>query len=80
MGRNGGGSIVRIDAGGSLQCGPESAGAVPGPVCYDQGGEDPTITDANVILGYINPNHLVGGELTLNAELGRLAFVYRPLR
>ena len=60
----GGGSIVRIDAGGSMQCGPESAGAVPGPVCYDQGGEDPTITDANVILGYINPNHLVGGELT----------------
>ena len=78
----GGGSIVRIDAGGSLQCGPESAGAVPGPVCYDQGGEDPTITDANVILGYINPNHLVGGELTLNAELGRKVFeerVARPL-
>ena len=78
----GGGSIVRIDAGGSLQCGPESAGAVPGPVCYDQGGEDPTNTDANVILGYINPNHLVGGELTLNAELGRKVFeerVARPL-
>ena len=78
----GGGSIVRIDAGGSMQCGPESAGAVPGPVCYDQGGEDPTITDANVILGYINPNHLVGGELTLNAARGRAVFeerVARPL-
>ena len=78
----GGGSIVRIDAGGSMQCGPESAGAVPGPVCYDQGGEDPTITDANVILGYINPNHLVGGELTLNAGRGRAVFeerVARPL-
>ena len=47
-----------------MHCGSESAGAVPGPVCYDQGGEDPTITDTNVILGYINPNHLVGGELT----------------
>ena len=78
----GGGSIVRIDAGGSMQCGPESAGAVPGPVCYDQGGEDPTITDANVILGYINPDHLVGGELALNAERGREVFearVARPL-
>ena len=78
----GGGSIVRIDAGGSMQCGPESAGAVPGPVCYDQGGEDPTITDANVILGYINPNHLVGGELTLNAARGREVFesrIARPL-
>ena len=78
----GGGSIVRIDAGGSMQCGPESAGAVPGPVCYDQGGEDPTITDANVILGYINPKHLVGGELALNAARGREVFearVARPL-
>ena len=78
----GGGSIVRVDAGGSMQCGPESAGAVPGPVCYDQGGEDPTITDANVILGYINPSHLVGGELKLNAERGRAVFeerVARPL-
>ena len=51
----GGGSHIWIDAGGALQVGPESAGAVPGPVCYDAGGEVATITDANVILGYLNP-------------------------
>lgn len=79
----GGGSIVRVDAGGSMQCGPQSAGAVPGPACYGQGGEEPTITDANVILGYVNPEYLVGGELALNPELSRRAFeerVARPLR
>ena len=78
----GGGSIVRIDAGGSMQCGPESAGAAPGPVCYGQGGEEPTITDANVILGYLNPNHLVGGDLKLDAERSHRVFeerVARPL-
>ena len=51
----GGGSHVWIDAGGALQVGPESAGASPGPVCYDSGGTEPTITDANVMLGYLNP-------------------------
>ncbi|MBI1779286.1 MAG: hydantoinase/oxoprolinase family protein [Proteobacteria bacterium] len=70
----GGGSIVWLDAGGSLQIGPESAGAAPGPVCYDQGGTRPTITDANVILGYINPGYLIGGALTLNAERARQVF------
>jgi N-methylhydantoinase A len=70
----GGGSLVWIDAGGSLQIGPESAGAVPGPVCYDKGGETPTVTDANVLLGYINPKHLVGGALKLNAEKARRNF------
>jgi len=64
----GGGSILSIDAGGSLRAGPESAGASPGPVCYDAGGESPTITDANIILGYLNPNHLVGGAVKLNKE------------
>ena len=64
----GGGSILSIDAGGSLRAGPESAGASPGPVCYDAGGERPTITDANIILGYLNPNHLVGGAVKLNKE------------
>ena len=64
----GGGSILSIDAGGSLKAGPESAGASPGPVCYDAGGKQPTITDANVILGYINPDHLVGGAVKLNKE------------
>ncbi len=64
----GGGSILWIDAGGALQVGPHSAGAVPGPVCYDQGGSEPTVTDANVVLGYINPAQLVGGALKLNAD------------
>ncbi|MBO3704057.1 MAG: hypothetical protein J5W83_16235 [Candidatus Accumulibacter sp.] len=70
----GGGSHVWIDPGGALQAGPESAGASPGPVCYDKGGEVPTITDANVLLGYINPGHLVGGALKLNADKARAAF------
>lgn len=64
----GGGSIVWIDPGGSMQIGPESAGSNPGPVCYDRGGERPTVTDANVLLGYINPEYLVGGELKLDAK------------
>lgn len=67
----GGGSIVWIDAGGALRIGPESAGAEPGPVCYDQGGDRPTVTDANVILGYLNPDHLCGGEVPLNADKAR---------
>jgi N-methylhydantoinase A len=70
----GGGSHVWIDAGGSLQIGPESAGSTPGPVCYDKGGEIPTVTDANVLLGYINPEHLVGGALKLNAAKARKTF------
>jgi N-methylhydantoinase A len=70
----GGGSLVWIDAAGSLQVGPESAGASPGPVCYDAGGETPTITDANLLLGYLNPHHLVGGALKLNAGKARRVF------
>jgi len=70
----GGGSLVWIDGGGALQIGPESAGALPGPVCYDKGGETPTVTDANLVLGYINPQHLVGGALALNADKARRAF------
>jgi N-methylhydantoinase A len=70
----GGGSLVWLDAAGSLQVGPQSAGASPGPVCYDTGGETPTVTDANVILGYINPAHLVGGALKLNADKARRVF------
>jgi len=78
----GGGSHIWIDAGGALQAGPESAGASPGPVCYDMGGETPTITDANVLLGYINPAHLVGGALKLNAGKARAVFaetIAKPL-
>ena len=63
----GGGSLIAIDAGGSMQVGPESAGAEPGPVCYDQGGREPTITDANVALGYLNPDYLVGGALSIDS-------------
>jgi N-methylhydantoinase A len=70
----GGGSIVWIDAGGSLQVGPRSAGAFPGPLCYDLGGTEPTVTDANAILGYINPAYLVGGALRLNADKARRIF------
>jgi N-methylhydantoinase A len=78
----GGGSIVWIDAGGALQVGPRSAGASPGPLCYDLGGTEATITDANVLLGYINPDYLVGGALKLNADKARRVFeetIARPL-
>jgi N-methylhydantoinase A len=78
----GGGSHVWIDAGGSLQIGPQSAGAQPGPVCYDLGGTTPTVTDANVVLGYLNPRHLIGGALKLNAEKARSVLadtIARPL-
>ena len=64
----GGGSIIYLDTGGALRVGPQSAGAVPGPACYALGGEEPTLTDANVVLGYLNPEHLAGGALSLNAE------------
>ncbi len=70
----GGGSLVWIDAAGALQIGPQSAGASPGPVCYDKGGETPTVTDASLLLGYINPAHLVGGAVKLNAEKARRTF------
>jgi N-methylhydantoinase A len=59
----GGGSIAFVDRGGLLQVGPESAGAVPGPVCYGQGNDRPTLTDANVVLGRINPERPIGGSL-----------------
>lgn len=64
----GGGSIAWIDGGGALQVGPRSAGAHPGPVCYGKGGTAPTVTDANLILGYLNPDTLVGGDLTLDRD------------
>ncbi len=78
----GGGSIIWIDAGGALQIGPRSAGAAPGPACYGQGGEEPTLTDANVVLGYLNPEHLVGGAVRLDAEKARSVLaekIARPL-
>jgi N-methylhydantoinase A len=62
----GGGSIATVDAAGGFQVGPRSAGAMPGPVCYAQGGDQPTVTDANLVLGYLNPGALVGGNLSLD--------------
>ena len=78
----GGGSIAWVDKGGALQCGPQSAGATPGPACYDSGGQEPTVTDANVVLGYLNPVHLLGGAFPINADKARQAVgdkVGRPL-
>ncbi|MBV8848118.1 MAG: hydantoinase/oxoprolinase family protein, partial [Methylobacteriaceae bacterium] len=65
----GGGSIVWFDSAGALKIGPHSAGAVPGPACYDAGGTEPTVTDANVVLGFINPNALAGGTMPIRGEL-----------
>ena len=62
----GGGSIADISPLGLLQVGPESAGAVPGPACYAQGGDWPTVTDADLLLGYLNPEHFLGGSIALN--------------
>jgi N-methylhydantoinase A len=78
----GGGSMARLDPGGALRVGPESAGAAPGPVCYDRRGIVPTVTDANVILGYINPVALAGGGLPIRRELAVAALqthIARPL-
>jgi N-methylhydantoinase A len=63
----GGGSIAWIDAGGLLRVGPQSAGALPGPACYGRGGTHPTVTDACVVLGYIDPGYFNGGRMTLDA-------------
>jgi len=76
----GGGSIVWIDPGGSLRVGPRSAGASPGPVAYDLGGSEPTLTDANIILGYLNPAYLCGGAVKLNAERSHTVFADRIAR
>ena len=69
----GGGSIGRIDRGGLLRMGPESAGAEPGPACYGRGGDKPTCTDANLVLGYLDPAFFAGGALPLRPDLSREA-------
>jgi len=69
----GGGSIAYIDPTGRLQVGPKSAGATPGPACYGQGGDNPTVTDANVVLGYLDPNYFLGGESKLRKDLAENA-------
>ncbi|MFB6360342.1 MAG: hydantoinase/oxoprolinase family protein [Halobacteriales archaeon] len=70
----GGGSITWVDDGGALRVGPQSAGADPGPICYRRGGERATTTDANLLLGRIDPDHFLGGDLTLEVEETRERF------
>ena len=64
----GGGSIAQVDSGGLLRVGPQSAGAVPGPVCYGRGGTMPTVTDASVALGYVDPDFFLGGAIKLDRQ------------
>lgn len=80
----GGGSIawINYDLGGRLEVGPQSAGSFPGPVAYDQGGTEPTVTDADLILGYLNPDYFHGGNLSLNLEKAKKAIeekIAKPL-
>ena len=67
----GGGSIARVDSMGLLKVGPDSAGADPGPACYRSGGSNPTVTDANLVLGYLDPNYFLGGAMALDQEASR---------
>lgn len=79
----GGGSIASVTADGDLRVGPRSAGSVPGPACYDSGGTEPTVTDADLVLGYINPDYFLGGRFALDARRAERAirrFVAEPLR
>ena len=69
----GGGSIARVDTGGILHVGPESAGAAPGPACYGRGGVEPTVTDANVVLGLLDPANFLGGRTRLDAAAAETA-------
>jgi len=69
----GGGSLAWVDEGGALRVGPRSAGAVPGPACYGRGGTAPTITDADVVLGYMNPEKIAGGTVPIDAAAARAA-------
>jgi N-methylhydantoinase A len=71
----GGGSIAWIDSGGLLRVGPNSAGAMPGPACYGRGGTEATVTDAAVVLGYIDPNYFLGGRMALDVAAARKAIV-----
>ncbi len=73
----GGGSIARIDPLGLLKVGPESAGAEPGPVCYGHGGTEPTVTDADLVLGYLDPDYFLGGQLRIDLAAARRAIQER---
>ncbi|HWB49335.1 MAG TPA: hydantoinase/oxoprolinase family protein [Stellaceae bacterium] len=74
---SGGGSIARLDEAGALRVGPQSAGAEPGPACYGRGGTEPTVTDASLVLGYLDPGYFAGG--TLRLDLDRARAVIAPL-
>src|SRR5262249_2859692 len=79
----GGGTVAAVDRFGVLQVGPGSAGAVPGPACYGRGGETPTITDCNLLLGYLGEDNFLGGRMRLDAAKARAAIENkggRPLR
>jgi N-methylhydantoinase A len=69
----GGGSIAWIDEAGALHVGPQSAGAVPGPACYMRGGKEPTVTDANLVLGILDPEYFLGGEMEISPDFAREA-------
>src|SRR6202034_3284891 len=73
----GGGSIAWLDDGGLLHLGPQSAGAEPGPAAYGRGGQEPTCTDADLALGYLDPNFFLGGRMQLSAELSAKAIQQR---
>ncbi|MPZ61454.1 MAG: hydantoinase/oxoprolinase family protein [Propionibacteriales bacterium] len=78
----GGGTLAEVDPQGALHVGPQSAGAVPGPACYGRGGELPTVTDANVVLGYLSPGELLGGAMSIDAMAAHKAIdghVAQPL-
>ena len=79
---SGGGSIAWLDAGGGLRVGPQSAGSEPGPAAYGRGGTEPTVTDASLVLGYLDPDHFAGGRLKLDIDRAREAIervVAKPL-
>lgn len=79
----GGGSIANVDAGGLIHVGPMSAGSVPGPACYMKGGKDATVSDANLLLGYLDPDYFVGGEVKLSRGASEKAIqsnVAKPLK
>ena len=78
----GGGTVAWIGPDGLLKAGPRSAGAEPGPACYGRGGEEPTVTDANIVLGYLNPEYFAGGKVSIDPALSEKAvrrFVAEPL-
>ena len=74
---SGGGSLARVDALGLLKVGPDSSGAEPGPACYGRGGMEPTVTDADLVLGYLDPNYFLGGRLKLDVKAARRAIQTR---